>query len=470
MPQKIRLGMVGGGQGAFIGAVHRIASRIDDRYELLAGAFSSNAEKAIASGQEIGIDEDRNYKNFNEMIEAESSREDKIDAVAIVTPNHMHHPIALAFMSKGFNVICDKPLAMNLKQCEELVQSKQDNDVLFALTHNYTGYPMIRNARALCHNGDLGKIRVIQAEYAQDWLTEDLENKTKNDGNKQASWSSTDPKVTIDYKPTESSMLWYTYATGFKSGGWQFANYFKELVEQGFDPEELEMNEIGYKGSFLNDSLSVSAVAYAYDWTDKQVIKVSVVQGLPVGITQNAGSSKINGLDLNLRASVADQTIINFNYAYIDAAYDVFCDDSRDWTDVHGSFTSCDSTKVGAYNRSGGKMPWTPDNAMVFSVEHVEPTTIGDVIINTSYSYKTNVGNADERVAGLTFLDEIARLNFSTTIEFNNGTSLRGFCTNCLDVDDDIGFTLIYPGGQGGGARIKYYDGMRAGLEVVHQF
>ena len=288
--------------------------------------------------------------------------------------------------------------------------------------------------------------------------------------NKQASWSSTDPKLTIDYKPTESSMLWYTYATGFKSGGWQFANYFKELVEQGFDPEELEMNEIGYKGSFLDDSLSVSAVAYTYDWTDKQVIKVSVVQGLPVGITQNAGSSKINGLDLNLRASVADQTIINFNYAYIDAAYDVFCDDSRDWTDVHGSFTSCDSTKVGAYNRSGGKMPWTPDNAMVLSVEHVEPTTIGDVIINTSYSYKTNVGNADERVAGLTFLDEIARLNFSTTIEFNNGTSLRGFCTNCLDVDDEIGFTLIYPGGQGGGARVKYYDGMRAGLEVVHQF
>ena len=115
MPQKIRLGMVGGGQGAFIGAVHRIASRIDDRYELLAGAFSSNAEKAINSGKEIGIDEDRNYKNFNEMIEAESSREDKIDAVAIVTPNHMHHPIAMAFMNKGFNIICDKPLAMNLK-------------------------------------------------------------------------------------------------------------------------------------------------------------------------------------------------------------------------------------------------------------------------------------------------------------------------------------------------------------------
>ena len=112
--------MVGGGQGAFSGAVHRIASRIDDRYELLAGAFSSNAEKAIASGQEIGIDEDRKYKNFNEMIEAESSREDKIDAVAIVTPNHMHHPIAMAFMNKGFNIICDKPLAMTLNSVKSL--------------------------------------------------------------------------------------------------------------------------------------------------------------------------------------------------------------------------------------------------------------------------------------------------------------------------------------------------------------
>jgi len=126
------------------------------------------------------------------MAEKESLREDKIDAVAIVTPNHMHHPIAMEFMNKGFHIICDKPLAMNLKQCEELVQASQSNNILFALTHNYTGYPMVRNAKAMCENGDIGNIRVIQAEYAQDWLTEDLENKHNSGGNKQASWR-TDP-------------------------------------------------------------------------------------------------------------------------------------------------------------------------------------------------------------------------------------------------------------------------------------
>ena len=287
---------------------------------------------------------------------------------------------------------------------------------------------------------------------------------------KEASWTSTDPKMTIDFKPNDNSLLWYTYSTGFKGGGWQFATYFRDIVEQGFDPEELEMNEIGYKGSFLNGSLNLSTVAYSYDWTNKQVIKVAVVQGLPLGLTRNAGESTINGFDLNLTARVADQTTLNFNYAYIDAQYDVYCDDSRNWTEVHGTFETCKTGTPGAYSRAGGGMPWTPDNAMVFSFEHVEPTRIGDVIISSSYSYKTNVANADERVAGLTFLDEIARLNFSTTIEFNNGTSLRGYCTNCLDVDDDIGFTLIYPGGQGGGARVKYYEGMRAGLEVVHRF
>ena len=192
MSQRIKLGMVGGGQGAFIGAVHRIASRIDDRYELVAGAFSSNPEKSIASGSELGIDQDRNYKNYQEMVEKESIRKDKIDVVAIVTPNHMHHPIAMAFIEKGFHIICDKPLAMNLKECEELVKATKEKDIIFALTHNYTGYPMIRNAKAMCEQGDLGNIRVIQAEYAQDWLTEDIENKLESGGNKQAAWR-TDP-------------------------------------------------------------------------------------------------------------------------------------------------------------------------------------------------------------------------------------------------------------------------------------
>ncbi len=192
MSQRIKLGMVGGGQGAFIGAVHRIASRIDDRYELVAGAFSSNPERSIASGKELGINPDRNYKDYQEMISKESEREDRIDAVAIVTPNHMHHPISLAFINKGFHIICDKPLAMNLKECEELVQASVNKDIIFALTHNYTGYPMIRNAKEMCKKGELGNIRLIQAEYAQDWLTEDLENKIDSGGNKQASWR-TDP-------------------------------------------------------------------------------------------------------------------------------------------------------------------------------------------------------------------------------------------------------------------------------------
>ena len=120
--------MVGGGQGAFIGAVHRIASRIDDRYELVAGAFSSNPEKSIASGSELGIDQDRNYKNYQEMVEKESIRKDKIDVVAIVTPNHMHHPIAMAFIEKGFHVICDKPLAMNLNCLLYTSPSPRDSD------------------------------------------------------------------------------------------------------------------------------------------------------------------------------------------------------------------------------------------------------------------------------------------------------------------------------------------------------
>ena len=288
--------------------------------------------------------------------------------------------------------------------------------------------------------------------------------------NKEASWSSTDPKLTIDYKPDDRSMLWFTVASGYKGGGWQFANYFKDLVEQGFDPEELEMYEIGYKGSFLNDSLRLSAAAYTYDWTDKQLIKVKVVQGLPLGIKQNAGASTINGLDLNLTARVSQGTTLNFNYAYIDAQYDDYCDDSRDWREVHGTFTDCSATAVGSYQRAGGKMPWTPEHAMIFSFDHVEPTRIGDVVISGSYSYKSDIALGDERVEGLTLNDTIERLNFSTTIEFNNGTSLRGFCTNCLDEKDDLAFSLIYPQSQGGGARVKYYPGIRAGLEIIHRF
>src|SRR5665213_297743 len=187
--RRIRLGMVGGGQGAFIGAVHRIASRIDDQYELVAGALSSTPKKAIASALEIGIAADRAYGSFDEMAKAEGKRADGIEAVAIVTPNHMHAPAATAFLKAGIHVISDKPLALNVKEAKELVALAKKSDLIFAVTHNYTGYPMIRQAREMIAAGELGELRLVQAEYIQDWLTEPLE-KT---GQKQADWR-TDPK------------------------------------------------------------------------------------------------------------------------------------------------------------------------------------------------------------------------------------------------------------------------------------
>lgn len=186
---RIRLGMVGGGRGAFIGAVHRIASRIDDQYELVAGALSADPEKAKASAGDLGIAPDRSYGSFAEMAKAEAARPDGIEAVAIVTPNHMHAPAAKAFLEAGIHVICDKPLTTTVAEAEELVQLVKKSGKVFAVTHNYTGYPMIRQARAMVAAGELGEIRLVQAEYPQDWLTERAETA----GSKQAEWR-TDPK------------------------------------------------------------------------------------------------------------------------------------------------------------------------------------------------------------------------------------------------------------------------------------
>jgi len=184
----IRLGMVGGGQGAFIGGVHRIASRIDGGYQLVAGALSSDAERSKASGAELGLAPERCYADFNEMAQAEAARADGIEAVAIVTPNHMHFPVAKAFLEAGIHVICDKPLTSTLKDAEALAEVAGNAGRLFVLTHNYSGYPMIRQAREMVQSGTLGAIRLVQMEYVQDWLTEDLESS----GQKQASWR-TDP-------------------------------------------------------------------------------------------------------------------------------------------------------------------------------------------------------------------------------------------------------------------------------------
>ncbi|MCU0909402.1 MAG: Gfo/Idh/MocA family oxidoreductase [Rhodobacteraceae bacterium] len=188
---RIRLGMVGGGQGAFIGAVHRIAARIDDQYDLVAGAFSSTAEKSKASGADLGIDPRRAYGDYVEMARAEARRKDGIEAVAIVTPNHMHAPVAMEFLKRGIHVICDKPLTATLPEAKKLARAAAASDAVFALTHNYTGYPMIRQAKAMVDAGDLGDIRVVQVEYAQDWLATDLEAT----GQKQAGWR-TDPAQT----------------------------------------------------------------------------------------------------------------------------------------------------------------------------------------------------------------------------------------------------------------------------------
>jgi predicted dehydrogenase len=185
---RIRLGMVGGGQGAFIGAVHRIASRLDDHYQLVAGALSSEPERAKASGRELGLREDRCYGSFEEMARREARLKDGIEAVSIVTPNHMHFAVARTFLRRGIHVVCDKPLTTTLRDAKRLADLVEKSGKVFALTHNYTGYPMTRQARQMVAAGELGTIRLVQVEYVQDWLTTKLEDT----GLKQAEWR-TDP-------------------------------------------------------------------------------------------------------------------------------------------------------------------------------------------------------------------------------------------------------------------------------------
>lgn len=185
----IRLGMVGGGQGAFIGAVHRIAARLDNEFVLVAGALSSDPERARASAAELGLDPERSYGSFAEMAKAEAKRPDGIEAVAIVTPNNVHFPAAKAFLEAGIHVICDKPMTSTLADAKKLAALVEKTGKVFVLTHNYTGYPMVRQAREMVAKGQLGDIRVVQAEYPQDWLTEAIEAS----GQKQASWR-VDPK------------------------------------------------------------------------------------------------------------------------------------------------------------------------------------------------------------------------------------------------------------------------------------
>ncbi|MBL4916461.1 Gfo/Idh/MocA family protein [Szabonella alba] len=168
----VRLGMVGGGSGAFIGGVHRIAARLDGRFDLVAGALSSTPERAAASGQEIGLAPDRTYHDFKTMAQREARLKDGIEAVAIVTPNHLHFPVAREFLKRGIHVICDKPLTATQAEARQMARAVEASDALFVLTHNYTGYPLVRQARAMIAAGELGQLRVVQVEYPQDWMAD----------------------------------------------------------------------------------------------------------------------------------------------------------------------------------------------------------------------------------------------------------------------------------------------------------
>ena len=187
--RRLRVGMVGGGRDAFIGAVHRLAIRLDDRIQLVAGALSSDPERARLSAADIGIAADRAYSSYQQMARAEAARAAGIEAVVIVTPNHLHAPVAKAFLEAGIDVICDKPLSATLAQAEELAAVAAKSGLVFAVTFNNTGYAMVREARSLIASGALGKIRIIRADYIQDWLTLPIDA----DGQKQAEWR-TDPE------------------------------------------------------------------------------------------------------------------------------------------------------------------------------------------------------------------------------------------------------------------------------------
>jgi predicted dehydrogenase len=185
--RKIRYGMVGGGPGAFIGEVHRMAAALDGKIELVAGSFSSDYQKSLKMGEELNLPEDRIYKSFGEMAEkeAELPEGERIDFVSVTTPNHLHHKVSKAFIENNIHVVCDKPMTKTVEEAEELCRLVEKHDVIFALTHNYTAYPMVKEARKMVRDGKLGKLRKVIVEYPQGWLSQKVDNK-------QASWR-TDP-------------------------------------------------------------------------------------------------------------------------------------------------------------------------------------------------------------------------------------------------------------------------------------
>ena len=190
LERKLKMGMVGGGKDAFIGAVHRRAALLDGKVELVAGALSSDRAKAAASARELLLPAERSYGTYSEMAEAESKMPpgERIDFVSIVTPNKMHFPVAMTFADAGIHIICDKPMTYSLAEAKQLVDKVEQSGIVFALTHNYTGYPMVKQARHMVQKGELGEILKIVVEYPQGWLLAPIEQ----EGQKQAAWR-TDP-------------------------------------------------------------------------------------------------------------------------------------------------------------------------------------------------------------------------------------------------------------------------------------
>lgn len=188
MNEILSFGMVGGGSGSLIGEVHHKAASFDRKAKLVAGCFSRSYDNTLSTGKKLGLDSERLYKNFREMTEKERAREDKIDFIIIVTPNNSHFEIAKAFLEKGINVVCDKPLTLKVEEAEELTNLAKKRDLISCVTYTYSGYPMVKHAREIIERGEIGKIRMVMGEYLQEWLAMPVE---KEAGSKQASWQLT---------------------------------------------------------------------------------------------------------------------------------------------------------------------------------------------------------------------------------------------------------------------------------------
>jgi predicted dehydrogenase len=247
--RRLRAGIIGGGEGAFIGSVHRIAAELDGQAQVIAGAMSSDPAKAQRSADAWFLE--RSYGSFREMAEEEARRQDGIDFVIVATPNHMHFPVAKAFLEAGIHVVCDKPMTFTLEESEKLVELVESKHLVFALTHNYTGYPAVRQARAMVQRGLVGSVRKVLVEYNQDWLMEPLEKQ----GHKQAMWR-TDPtkagasNCVGDIGTHAENLLEYITGTRIKSLCADFTSFVEGRVLED-DANILLRLENGGKGTLV---------------------------------------------------------------------------------------------------------------------------------------------------------------------------------------------------------------------------